>query len=679
MLKQRSFLLLILALLFASASNAQSNDTINLETVEVLGHKALKETAVNKTRVDTLALMRTIDVSLSELLTESTPVFVKTYGRGSTATVSFRGTGASHTNVLWNGININSPMMGMTDVSLIPVYLIDNLSLLHGSSSLSSGSGGFGGSVLIENKADWGQPFSVDFIQGIGSFNTFDDFLGIKGGTDRFRTSTRLFYSTSVNDFTYQVHNNPDPNSNGTFTQHNASYTKYGGLQELYWMLDQKNILSLKVWSQYNKREIPNIVGVENIKQQNHQTDKNNFFTADWKHVGDRDQIFKLQAGYIYNELLYYLAIQNIQGKYNELYDSRSYTHSALAKTSYEYPLTMNFLLLGDAEYRYDQASITNHVNATGYGAKQHHISSKLQAIGKLSDRFSLNFLTRLEWIAHNRDFEKVNVPIEDDHGPKRENFQIIPSLGVDYLVMEKKDWYLTANVARNYHFPTLNELYFLPGGNPGLRPENGISFEVGSHLDLVKTSSIKLNLAFTAYHSMIDDWIVWIQKNQYAEAQNLKKVEISGLESYIKLDGEFKGWKYQWHANYAITKSINKSDFNRPGDISKGKQLPYIPEYSANMLFGVKKNDFYFNYNFTWYSQRYTTSGNLDSKQNALPAYDQHDLAMGYDFQLFKYDSGLEFKVNNLLDEAQETILRRPMPGRYFTLLFKIKFQKQQ
>lgn len=36
------------------------------------------------------------------------------------------------------------------------------------------------------------------------------------------------------------------------------------------------------------------------------------------------------------------------------------------------------------------------------------------------------------------------------------------------------------ASITRNYRFPTLNDLYFLPGGNPALNNESGFTYETG-------------------------------------------------------------------------------------------------------------------------------------------------------------------------------------------------------
>ena len=106
------------------------HDTIALKSVEIIGFTAdrlfeKEEAGMRETKVDSIVMMEKISSSLSDLLSENTPIFIKNNGRGALATASFRGTAASHTQVVWNGININSPMTGSVDFSLIPVYIID--------------------------------------------------------------------------------------------------------------------------------------------------------------------------------------------------------------------------------------------------------------------------------------------------------------------------------------------------------------------------------------------------------------------------------------------------------------------------------------------------------------------------------------------------------------------------
>ena len=127
-------------------SAQHTSDTVRIKTVEIYADKIIKEQAGKTiTKIDSIAMIKALTSNLSELISQNTPIFIKEYGRGAMATASFRGTAPSHTQVLWNGISLNSPMLGMVDFSAIPVYFTDNVSLLHGSGPLSEKSGALGG------------------------------------------------------------------------------------------------------------------------------------------------------------------------------------------------------------------------------------------------------------------------------------------------------------------------------------------------------------------------------------------------------------------------------------------------------------------------------------------------------------------------------------------------------
>ena len=198
-----------------------------------------EEAGMKETHVDSVVLQNKASLSLSDLLSENTTVFIKNHGRGALATASFRGTSPSHTQVSWNGMNINSPMAGMVDFSLIPVYIIDDLNLKHGSASLADRSGGIGGSINIDNRADWNKKFSLAYMQGIGSYSTFDEFLQLGLGNKKIQSKTRLYHNYSANDYTFENRSIAiiDPESgeisNPLDTNNHASYLRYGLLQEL--------------------------------------------------------------------------------------------------------------------------------------------------------------------------------------------------------------------------------------------------------------------------------------------------------------------------------------------------------------------------------------------------------------------------------------------------------------
>ncbi|MBQ2395173.1 MAG: Plug domain-containing protein, partial [Alistipes sp.] len=79
--------------------------------IPVYGARPMKEIGTQQTKLDTTALKENIALSMADVLTFNTSIFVKSYGRATLSTVAFRGTSPSHTQVQWNGMKINSPML----------------------------------------------------------------------------------------------------------------------------------------------------------------------------------------------------------------------------------------------------------------------------------------------------------------------------------------------------------------------------------------------------------------------------------------------------------------------------------------------------------------------------------------------------------------------------------------
>ena len=157
--------------------NDNPSFVVPIREIGVTARRPMKEIGVQKTRLDTLVLHENIALSMADVLTFNTSIFVKQYGRATLSTVAFRGTSPSHTQVTWNGMRINSPMLGMTDFSMIPSYFIDDASLLHGTSSVNETGGGLGGAVKLSTRPADRRGFGLQYVQGVGSFSTFDEFL----------------------------------------------------------------------------------------------------------------------------------------------------------------------------------------------------------------------------------------------------------------------------------------------------------------------------------------------------------------------------------------------------------------------------------------------------------------------------------------------------------------------
>ncbi|WP_303326267.1 TonB-dependent receptor, partial [uncultured Alistipes sp.] len=91
---------------------------IDIDQIEVVANRPLKKIGVQETRMATRVLHDNIASQMSDALKFGTSIYVKEYGRATLSTVAFRGTSPSHTQVTWNGMKINSPMLGMVDFSM---------------------------------------------------------------------------------------------------------------------------------------------------------------------------------------------------------------------------------------------------------------------------------------------------------------------------------------------------------------------------------------------------------------------------------------------------------------------------------------------------------------------------------------------------------------------------------
>ena len=651
-------------LAFPIFSQGIRDSVFMIDAVEITADRIfLKEKAgMKQTELDTAILKEKVSLSLSDLLSENTPVFIKNHGRGALATASFRGTAASHTRVNWNGININSPMAGMVDFSLIPVYIIDELNLKHGAASLADQGGGIGGSINISNSADWNGGNEIQYMQGVGSYSTFDEFLQVGLGTGKIRSKTRVYHNYSRNDYTFinRGIGNLDPVTgdivNPLDTNDNTAYMRYGLLQELYLRPHSDHVVSLMYWGQYADRTIPRPTSYEGPDNSNlnDQRDADHRVVAHWQYYASFGKIM-FRSGYSGKQLDY--AQKNRVpglGLVPSVY-SLSHQHSFLNTLSYSYELDSDLSFEGRMDVNHHDVNSRDTVNRTGIDKQRSEVSLFMALRRSYGDRLNINLMIRQDWVDGKR------VPI-------------IPFLGIDYRLREGIDLVLKANVARNYHQPTLNDLYWQPGGNPDLLPEKGFSMEAGLEYQKV-FSRHRIKTGITAYRSDIDNWILWVPSYRgYWEPTNIREVLTTGVEYDLQLNGYLGKIGYKIAGNYAYNSAVNHGDSLAWSDASYGKRLVYIPLHSGNLMVNLATRNFFVTYQYNAYGERYTTSSNDLTRRDWLYPYFMNDFALGGEFRIKKISLSAELKIYNIFNESYHSILYRPMPGRNYHLVVKIK-----
>lgn len=654
---------------------ARTAYTIDIEHVEVSAARPMKQIGVQRTHLDSAVLHDNIALSLADALTFNSTVFIKQYGRATLSTASFRGTSPSHTQVTWNGMKINSPMLGMTDFSMIPSYFIDDASLLHGTSSVNVTGGGLGGAIVLSTEPTRQRGFGLQYVQGAGSFYTFDEYLRLTYGSDRWQVSTRAVYSSSPNDFRYV---NRDKKENIYDGQHNiigqyypvernrnGAFRDLHLLQEVYYNTGRGDRLGLTAWYVNSRRGIPLLsVSYANDDYENLQREHTLRSVVTWDHVRTHYKV-SAKAGYVNSNLAYDYSRDLGNGVMAQMIRSRSRVNTVYGQIGGEYYIGSKWLFTADitAHQHFVVSSDKNIITqqggnaVVGYDKARMELSAYVSAMWRPTERLGISAALR-----------------EELYG--RSASPVIPALFVDYTVSRRGQVVVKGSVSRNYRFPTLNDLYFLPGGNPDLKRENGFSYDWGVEAAAGDGKRFSIKGSATAFDSYIDDWIIWLPNAKgYWTPKNIKRVHAYGAEVKGSLRWRMsEKWNLSLDGNFAWTPSINEGEKISDADRSVGKQLVYVPEYSSSVTGRLAYGPWRLVYRWCYYSERYTMSSNDTTITGYLTPYFMNDLSLERLISLRWADTSIKVQINNLFNEEYRSVLSHPMPRMNFEVFLDIR-----
>jgi vitamin B12 transporter len=632
--------LLYITLLFTiTVVNGQSSfddDTIKIKEVIITSKKVISDhPGYKKTLIDSSILKNYSQGTVADILSENTGIFVKSYGLGGTATPCFRGTGASHTQIAWNGININHPMIGQSDLSLLPAGLIDDIQILYGGASMELNSGGIGGIINMETKPVWNKETIISLNSGAGSFGRYTGLLSAKSGNVNFQSVTKAFFQSAENDFRYL---NDQSSSIPTWeTRKNNQASQQGFVQELYY-LKSNNVASARIWYQSARRNLPSSMLSQQTGSGESQSDESLRIMLNYDINNQRD-IYSITGAWLFNRLDYSNPLASIE--------SKNISDILTLKAGMERRISVNTTLkivLNDEmnvvkSNNYDQTSTRNTTSLTA--------SAEYNG----TNRFGTTFLIR-------EILEKNKLLIPDF------------SAGLQLRLVDAKDYFLKANISRNSKIPSMNDLFWVPGGNPELKNEYAYIYELTFEMAHKTLTPLLFNYNLSVFRNTIKDMIQW-RPGLYSvwTAENVQNVNTAGLESSFSVKYKLNNLTSEFNAGYSFTKAIEvTSDENNYEH--KGNQLMYIPEHQLNSSLRFCYKNFYSSFYTNITGKRYI---NVDNSRY-LPGYCINSVAAGYKIKLKNILLDLNFDIDNLLNINYQSIAYYPLPGRAYT--FKLLFQ---
>lgn len=418
--------------------------------------------------------------SLVDLLRSRAGIDINSNGAfGKTTGLSSRGTNSNHTLLLVDGVRMGSASSGGASWQYLPASEIDRVEIVRGPRTSLYGSDAIGGVIQVfTRRGQTGEP-KLNAFAGAGSFGTQKAGASVAGGTES------LLYSLGVSRFDTD---GIDARNTGSDDKDGYDNTSFSGNLE-YRLSQATRFTTSLLHSSGNSEYDP---GADDYQEFVHSAVR-----AAWQQQWTNQWSSELAVAQSRDESE---AFDSWPGYFNTRMDQLSWINTL--------QLGIHHIQLGvDAlKEQLDSSTDYNEASRNNLG-----VFAQMQVpYGQLSSEFSLRF---------------------DDN----EQFgnKTTGQVGLGYWV--SPDLSLRSSAGTAFVVPTFNQLYWPAdpvwggGGNPDLKPEQSISYELGAHY---AQDGWFVDLA--VFHTEIEDLIAGFP------ADNVNEARIQGIEAEAgwRLDG---------------------------------------------------------------------------------------------------------------------------------------------
>ena len=518
-----------LVMVFGFSAAAMAEGDINApEPVNVLDEVVVTATKTEEKRKDVSSNIIIIDAmdieespakTLGELLANDPGIDWRTRGDygGAAQEIHIRGMAGNATQIRVNGVNVNSPSLGIADVGKIPLNNIERIEVVKGSGSVLYGSGAMAGTVNIITKRPEKEKTDLKASAGVGTQNEYR--LALEQGM--FAVGDFGYYLTANRYRTLGFRSNSD-------LSHNDA--------SLNLVLDKGDILNISLYGDYIYRDY-GIPGVQPPPgTQSYSINGTEFFNTESASLIDRGRDNDAHGVLHINSRPADWVDLKFRGDYTYMneYNYSRYSFSGEGARTWVTnkvlglegdvnfkPFTGAGLLIG-AEYKhYDWENKNTDMDSFGKdvpGATT-ETSAKLHTTGVYGEAQyrPCQYVKGVAGIRH-----------EDNSQFGTEN---LPRFGL--IVNPFESTAMKFNYGKHFLAPTPNDLYWPAGpytqGNPDLKPETGWHFDAGIEQELFENS---LFFSVAYFNWNLKDKILWGPDSNWVwTPQNLDKAKADGLE----------------------------------------------------------------------------------------------------------------------------------------------------
>ncbi len=472
-----------IAMGFSSTTFAQdqsSAKTATLDTIVVTASRSeekLKNVPARINIIEPKILEQSPIASLPQLLqTDASINIVQSGGYGQAASIFLRGGNSNQTLVLRDGVRLNSNTSGTASLPFIDTTDIKQIEVLKGPASVLYGTDAISGVVQLISKTP---EKTAAFVTGeIGENKTYKSVIGA------------------------------DLAENGFYAQIRGQRLETDGTP----VKDIKNAAD----ASFDQKGYSAKIGVEK-EQYAASVDY-----SENQGYSDYDSSGKLVSQDFKNEII------NIKGRLNILENLALHARFSQFKDEIDQNNSTDFVHSKTQESEiYGQWSFTPNQKLL-VGATHRNIDGDVISYGTpyQEDIDSTGY-----YIQHKYDQAGLNtqvgIRVEDN---EKFGTHTVAQGSVRYQVLPLTSVY--ANIGSAFKAPTLNDMYAF-GGNPDLKPEESLSYEIGLDQKLAYNISTGLSL----YTTEVDNLIAF--DGVLNQMSNVEKAKMEGSELYVKWQGE--------------------------------------------------------------------------------------------------------------------------------------------
>lgn len=595
--------------------------------------------------------------SLTDALKSMAGVTLRDYGgAGGLKTLSVRGIGSRHTQVVYDGFALSDGQTGEIDLSRYSLNFAEKVALTVGDDDnifLPARSSMGAATLMIDSKGMSGNtqhptPYTRAQLS-LGSWGAVNPAL-LYGQqlSEKVAVTAMGEYFYADNDYPFTLHN-------GTLTsrlrRENSRMSSGHGEANIAWNITRASQLQAKVYYYDNSRRLPGIVHLYTQENDERLHERNAFAQArllttlsprwrlqahakwDWAdsdYTNNNPGSVATSARYLQREA--YTSA-------SALYDATSWLSASIA-----------------ADYIY---SHLQNAAATLHGPDRHSLLQSAAVQAKVQ-----RLTTTVKLMA-------MEVTDKVTRQSAQHTNRLIPSVSASYRLLPSQQLFVRAMWKQGLRMPSFNELYFFHLGTNELKPEKANQWNVGITWQNNHTERWHAALTLDGYIADVKDKIVAIPFNMFVwRMMNLSKVRTRGID--ITADTRYsisRRHNIALTASYGLQHSENR---NNPESPYYKNQVAYVPQNTWNIAVGWQNPWVNVSVTNSGMDERWTTNEHHNGTR--ISGYAETSLSLWRTLRLWQTNCTLRASVLNIFDKQYELVAHYPMPGRSWKVTMQIE-----